>query len=308
MSIKIQLFIVILTIIGPILAAEVPEWCKKLPRPVYKNLKRVDVAGEKWFEIYEVHPGVFALYGPRQYEEVISYLIVGNKQALLLDTGMGITSIRKVVSALTSLPVIVLNSHTHPDHIGGNYEFNNIFGVDTGYTKNNARGYHDPEMKAWVKPPNICGDLPSGFKPDAYQIPAFHIQRSVKDQQVIDLGNRKLEILLTPGHTPDALCLLDAENKLLFTGDTFYLGPIYLFAAETDFEEYQKSVDRLAKLSDRLELLLPSHNIPVASPVYLKKLQDAVNAVKKGTVKGVRTKDGLQEYTFDGFSVLLRGS
>src|SRR5207245_367208 len=103
-----------------------PDWCKAFPRPEYKALQRV-LPDEPWFEVYKVSPGVFAIYEPHQAEETISYLIVGTKQALLFDTGMGIGNIRKVVTQLTSRPVVVLNSHTHDDHVGGNWQFPFIF-------------------------------------------------------------------------------------------------------------------------------------------------------------------------------------
>ncbi len=99
---------------------EKPEWCKPLPRPEYAQLKRL-LPEEPWFEVYKVAPGTFAIYEPHQSEEVISYLIVGQKQAMLFDTGMGIGNIKRIVSRLTSLPVVVLNSHTHDDHVGGNW-------------------------------------------------------------------------------------------------------------------------------------------------------------------------------------------
>jgi len=82
---------------------EKPEWCKPLPRPEYAQLKRL-LPDDPWFEVYKVAPGTFAIYEPHQSEEVISYLIVGQKQALLFDTGMGIGNIHKIVSRLTSLP------------------------------------------------------------------------------------------------------------------------------------------------------------------------------------------------------------
>ena len=87
---------------------EIPEWCRALPRPEYKALERV-LPNEPWFEVYKVRPGVLAIYEPHQAEEVFSYLIVGTKQALLFDTGMGIADIRRIVSRLTSRPVVVLN-------------------------------------------------------------------------------------------------------------------------------------------------------------------------------------------------------
>src|SRR5712664_3378070 len=73
---------------------KIPEWCRALPRPEYKTLDRVSIT-DPWFEVYKVAPGVFAIYEPHQSEEVISYLIIGHKQAVLFDTGMGISDIRK---------------------------------------------------------------------------------------------------------------------------------------------------------------------------------------------------------------------
>ena len=107
-----------------------PEWCRDLPRPAYSKLEHVN-APDKWFEVYRIRPGIFAIYEPHQQEEVISYLIVGTKQALLFDTGMGISNIKKVVEGLTQLPVSVINSHTHNDHVSDNWRFNRIYGMDT---------------------------------------------------------------------------------------------------------------------------------------------------------------------------------
>src|SRR5690242_2915013 len=120
----------------------IPEWCKPLPRPEYRTLLRIPVS-DPWFEVYRVAPGTFAIYEPHQAEEVISYLIIGTKQALLFDTGMGIADIHKVVRQLTSRPVVVLNSHTHNDHVGGNSLFPFVFGMDTAFTRANAKGSRD---------------------------------------------------------------------------------------------------------------------------------------------------------------------
>jgi glyoxylase-like metal-dependent hydrolase (beta-lactamase superfamily II) len=201
------------------------EWCRHLPRPEYKALERVPVRSD-WFEVYRVRPGVFALYEPHQAEEVISYLIGGSRKALLFDTGMGIASIRGVVRQLTRLPVTVLNSHTHYDHVGGNREFSEILGMDTAFTRERAaKGYFNEVMRTEVSPENLCGPLPKGFDPGAYHVPPFRIARTVRDGTVIDLGDRKLEVIAVPGHTPDSIALLDRGHRLLFTGDTLMWVP-----------------------------------------------------------------------------------
>jgi glyoxylase-like metal-dependent hydrolase (beta-lactamase superfamily II) len=280
-----------------------PDWCRELPRPEYKQLKRVEPS-LPWFEVYEVRKGVFAIYEPYQFEEVISYLILGSNRALLFDTGMGIGRISDVVAKLTRLPVMVLNSHTHFDHTGGNAEFAHILDPDTPFTRKNAEGQSNIFSRDALAPERICGKLPNGVRPDAYSIRPFHISEWVRDGQRLDLGNRELEIIFTPGHTPDSLCLFDRAHGLLFTGDTFYRGPIYLLTPETDFKMYAKSAARLAALRPAVKLLLPAHNVPVADPGYLEKLALAVQQVQSGNLKP-SLKEGRREYSFDGFSLLL---
>src|ERR1044071_6023175 len=101
---------------SPVLLSQtpMPDWCRALPRPEYKSIERVAIS-DPWFEVHRPAPGVFAIYEPHQAEETISYLVVGEKRALLFDTGMGISDLKKVILQLTKLPIVVLNSHTHDD-------------------------------------------------------------------------------------------------------------------------------------------------------------------------------------------------
>lgn len=289
-------------------AAQQAEWCRSLPRPAYSKLERVPTA-DPWFEVYKIRPGVFAIYEPYQLEEVISYLIIGGDKAgadkaLLFDTGMGISNIQAVVAGLTNLPVSVVNSHTHNDHVGDNWRFSDVYGMDTDFTRANARGSRE-DAQAELAPDEICGALPAGFDAKAYATKAFHITHWLHDGDTIDLGGRTLKVISTPGHTPDSIALLDEKNGLLFTGDTFYPGPIYLYRPETDLDAYVVSVQKLAAMAPRLQLLLPAHNVPVASPAYLSKVVTAMQQVRRGQVKPV-AKDGKHEYVFDGFSFLMR--
>jgi glyoxylase-like metal-dependent hydrolase (beta-lactamase superfamily II) len=176
--------------------------------------------------------------------------------------------------------------------------------MDTDFTRANARGSRE-DAQAELAPDEICGALPAGFDAKAYATKAFHITHWLHDGDTIDLGGRTLKVISTPGHTPDSIALLDEKNGLLFTGDTFYPGPIYLCRPETDLDAYVVSVQKLAAMAPRLQLLLPAHNVPVASPAYLSKVVTAMQQVRRGQVKPV-AKDGKHEYVFDGFSFLMR--
>ncbi|NDQ57228.1 MAG: MBL fold metallo-hydrolase [Acidipila sp.] len=280
-----------------------PDWCRQLPRPQYQKLVRVPSA-DPWFEVYRVAPGVFAIYEPHQFEEVISFVILGEKRATLFDTGLGIGDIKRVVLSLTSLPVVVLNSHTHNDHVGGNWEFSEIYGMDTDFTRINAKG-SSVDAQAELTPDSICGHLLAGFDAKSYSTRPFHITRSIHDGDTVDLGGRVLEVLAAPGHTPDAICLLDRKNGLLFTGDSFYAGPIWLYRPETDLDAYLHSVDRIAAMAPQLHLLLPSHNVPVDDPSQLPKLVAAIKKVRAGTVQPVTVGEGKVRYNVDGFVFLM---
>jgi len=281
-----------------------PDWCKALPRPEYKALQRV-LANEAWFEVYKPAPGVFAIYEPHQSEEVISYLIVGTKQALLFDTGMGIANIRAVVRQLTSRPVVVLNSHTHDDHVGGNWQFEFVYGMDTEFTRKNAKGSKD-DAQAEVAPGEICGELPKGFNPKTYATKPWKISRFIQNGFRINLGGRTVEVIATPGHTPDAISLLERANGLLFTGDTYYPAAIWLFRPETDFAAYRASIVKLAALAPELKMVLGAHNIPAAQPDVLAKLVTAFDAVRAGKIAPEPASPGKVLYKTEGITFLMK--
>jgi len=282
----------------------IPDWCKALPRPEYRALERVAVR-DPWFEVYKVAAGVFAIYEPHQAEETIGYLIVGEKRALLFDTGMGIRDVKNITAELTKLPIIVLNSHTHDDHVGGNWEFETVYGMDTEFTRTNAKGSRE-DAQAEITPDQICGDLPKGFDAKTYATKPWHISRFLHDGDTIELGGRTIEVLATPGHTPDAICILDRVNGLLFTGDTYYPAPIWLFRPETDLDAYEASVRRIAALAPQIKLVLGAHNIPVAQPSVLPRLVVATQSMRAGKGEVKPAGPGKELRSIDGFSFLLR--
>lgn len=283
--------------------AAIPDWCRALPRPEYKTLERVAVS-DPWFEVYKPVPGVFAIYEPHQWEETIGYLIVGEKRALLFDTGMGISDVKKITAELTKLPITVLNSHTHPDHVGGNWEFADVEGMDTDYTRNNAKGSREAAQHE-IAAGHICGTLPAGFDPKAYATRPWKIAGYIRDGSRFDLGGRTIEVLAVPGHTPDSIALLDRSNGLLFTGDTYYPATIYLTGPGTDLDAYATSVRKLAALAPQLKLVLGAHNIPVAQPSVLPRLAAAFASVRAGKVAATPEGPGYVVYKVDGFAFLM---
>jgi glyoxylase-like metal-dependent hydrolase (beta-lactamase superfamily II) len=295
----------LLSLVAPALAqSAVPEWCRALPRPEYKTLKRVPLH-DSWFEVYEVAPAVFAIYEPHQYEETISYLILGDKRAILFDTGMGIGDLKRVTAELTRLPVIVVNSHTHNDHVGDNWQFKTIYGLNTEFTRKNAQGSKQ-DAQSEITAGNICGELPPGFDAKAYATRPWKITHYIRDGDRIALGGRLLEVIATPGHTPDAICLLDRAHGLLFSGDTYYPATIWLYRPETDLDAYAASIRRLATLVPQLKMVLGAHNIPVASPAVLPRLVAAFAAVRAGKIAPDTTSQDEVSYQVGDISFRMK--
>jgi glyoxylase-like metal-dependent hydrolase (beta-lactamase superfamily II) len=274
-----------------------------LPRPEFKNWVRVPIT-DPWFEVYTISISVYAIYEPHQSEETISYLIVGHDKAILFDTGLGISDIKRVVWELTRVPVIVLNSHTHDDHVGGNWQFDTVLGMDTDFTRANAKGSRE-DAQAEIAPSEICGDLPKGFDAKSYATKPWKISRTIHDGEKIDLGGRTIEVLSTPGHTPDAISLLDRANGLLFSGDTYYPAAIWLYRPETDFPAYDQSIQRLATLVPQIKTVLGAHNLPVAPPSVLPTLVKAFADVRAGKATCKPVNDKQQLCTAYSISFLL---
>jgi glyoxylase-like metal-dependent hydrolase (beta-lactamase superfamily II) len=280
------------------------NWWDGLPRPEWSAFERIE-QDQDWFEVYRVADDVFAIYEPGQFEEVISFLITGDDRALLFDTGLGIGDMKRVVEQLTDLEVVVLNSHTHYDHIGGNHQFETIYGRETEYTRERAAGSPPEAVAKFLSDGWVWKPLPEDFVVEEYRSRPFRITHVVDEGDVIDLGGRRLEILSTPGHAPDAICLLDREQRILLTGDSFYLAPLYTHLEGSDFLDYADTAARLSGLADDIDAAMTSHNVPVVEPAYMTALGDAFAAIESGTADDFVMSDGYREYRFDGFSIIV---
>lgn len=291
------------TTAAPVAALAAPDFCAVLPRPGNAVLPAVPVISE-WFEVYEVADGVYALVEPYQYQETISYLITGARRAVLFDTGLGLVRLRPVVEQLTRLPVDVINSHTHYDHVGGNAEFNSILALDTPYTRANMAGFGAENLVTEVAPEAFCHEPPAGADKANFHTRPWQATRFVGDGEVLDLGGRQVEILQVPGHTPDALALFDRANGLLWTGDTYYDGGLWLFVAETDLDLYAHSLERLLALLPEVTWLLPAHNVARVSPEKLEAVPPALAKVRSGKLTGKKEEWQTLVFEVDGVTIV----
>jgi len=282
-----------------------PDWRDKLPRPVYASLERV-ASSQWWFEVYKLPGNVFAIYEPYQFEEALSYLVTGDKRAILIDTGTGIGDLKKLVDGLTDLPVTVVNTHTHYDHVGNDAQFTDIAVFNNADCVNRLiAGVSSENLQKNIRPALLRKGLPEDFDPETWEIPPVEPTYLLDDGTIIDLGGRTLEVIYTPGHAPGEICLLDRDNRILFTGDMFFPGPLYAFGGDVNLDEYTASVKKLTARLDEYDYLCPGHNEPWVKSDVIPRVGAAFDDILQG--KGDYREDGgVRRYFFRGFDILIR--
>ena len=238
---------------------------------------------DDYFAVEDIGDGVFAIGEPRYYQQNYSYLILGNARALLFDSGSGTRDISPVVASLTQLPLTVMVSHLHFDHLGGIAPFHHIAMIDLPLTRADV---HDGLFTP--------GRYEFGGIADKRVRPSFPVAEWIKPGGTIDLGGRSLTVLSTPGHTPSSVSLYDADHRLLFTGDYIYPTTIYAFGPGASMSAYHQTAQHLLSTIPANVRLWTAHccraNEGVAAPWLtmkdLKDLDDAMLKVKAGEETG----------------------
>ena len=231
-----------------------------------------------WFTVKEILPKVWVI---DDHRAVNIYLIEGTDSSLLVDTGTGAADLFSLVKKLTDKPLIVVNTHGHSDHAGGDYQFDKIYlnAADSSA----ARLCTSPASRAEAAKDMLRGAVPG--KDDLYNYKEKSPKMiAIKDGRIFKLGGRQLEVIATPGHTKGSICLLDKVDKLLFSGDNDNTA-VWLFLPEsTPLTVYLKTLRSLAGRISEFDTLLPGHGIPKKSNFILDQIE-CVKSILNGTCK-----------------------
>ncbi len=198
------------------------------------------------------------------------FLLAGKEKALLIDTGMTGIDTEEHIRRHTALPFMLLNTHADRDHIAGNSRFSEFY-------------MHPSEAAFYRNVQNGNGKM----------IPVF-------GGDTIDLGDRVLEIIHLPGHTPGSITVLDRKNRCLIGGDPIQEdGDIYMFGAHRDMQAYIASLRRLDLRTD-FDFIYPSHSKEKVGRAAIPLLAEGAQRILSGEIEGKeQERHGRKILSFD---------
>jgi glyoxylase-like metal-dependent hydrolase (beta-lactamase superfamily II) len=258
---------------------------------------------QDWFEVWEAEPGVFVIQEPLHVENVKSYLVAGDERAVAIDTGMGVGDFGAIVRDLTSLPVSVINSHAHWDHVGSNWQFNEV-AIHRSEAEALIAGRTNADIRRKIGPHDLKGPLPPGVSLDTVEIRPDRATALLEGGEWIELGGRALEVIHTPGHSPGGIVLVDRDARVMFSTDVVYAGVLYAQFADSDLDEYVETLKRLVPIAVTLRALYPSHHETPVDPGVIEVMLAAMEEVRDGR-RADESDGGTARHVFDGFSILV---
>lgn len=196
-------------------------------------LARGEMVDDYW-AVEKLDAATYAIGEPRYYQGNYAYLLIGKKRALLFDSGSGTRDISHVIAELTKLPVTVIPSHLHYDHLGGIEPFDSVAMIDIPETRADVT-----DGRLEVGRYDYLGFI------DGREAPYVRVTEWLKPGARIDLGGRTVELLHTPGHTAQSVSLYDPAGHRLFSGDFIYPTTLYASLPGGSLSAYQRSASKL---------------------------------------------------------------
>ncbi len=213
------------------------------------------ISADKWYQVKRLDDDVTAISEPfiQEFYRCNIWHVRGRDRDMLVDSGMGVVSLREYVPLVTERDLIAVASHTHFDHIGCHHEFE-------------CRAVHSAEADLLANPtrqntladPYVTDDIfdallpPEPYCSTCYAVKKAPATRILEDGDKIDLGDRVFEVIHTPGHSPGGIALYEKATEILFSGDILYDGPLIEDTYHSNAGDYLASMERLLKIPARI--------------------------------------------------------
>lgn len=212
------------------------------------------VHAENWYETRTVGDGVTYICEPhiKEYYRCNIWHVRGRDRDVLVDSGMGVVSLRQHVPVLTGRPCLAVASHTHFDHVGCHHEFEQCLVHPAEADILSAPTRENTLTGLYVSDEIFTALPPEPYVSQEYRVNAVRSPQLIRDGDVVDLGDRHFRVLHTPGHSPGGICLFEDASGILFSGDIIYDGPLIEDAYHSDPDDYIRSMRRLLDVPVRV--------------------------------------------------------
>ena len=220
---------------------------------------------ERWFEQDTIDDGVVRIREPHvdPFLQANLFLVRGRDRDALIDTGLGLASLRTELVDLFERPVVAAATHRHFDHTGGLHEFDEVVvhrgdaeavANAEGFASLQMEDYPPEELSGYDPPASLLTALPrTGYDLAAYRVEPVTPTRIVDEGDLVELGDRTLTILHLPGHTPGEIGLWEEATRTLFSGDCVYESGVLLDELpESNVADYVRSMERLRDVPARI--------------------------------------------------------
>jgi glyoxylase-like metal-dependent hydrolase (beta-lactamase superfamily II) len=238
---------------------------------------------ENWYSVRRLDDDVTYICEPhiQEFYRCNIWHVRGRDRDMLIDSGMGVVSLREWVPLVTERDLIAVASHTHFDHIGCHHEFE-------------CRAVHSAEADLLASPtrentlaePYVSDDIFDALPPEPYCSKCYSVKRApatrlLEGGDIIDLGDRQFEVIHTPGHSPGGIALYEKATEILFSGDLLYDGPLIEDAYHSNASDYYASMERLLRL--KVRLVHGGHYPSFSGERYRELITDWLKAKQKTT-------------------------
>lgn len=191
-------------------------------------------------------------------------LVIGKKKVLLFDTGFGIDNMSEAVKTITTLPLLVIASHGHIDHIGGSNQFHQVFLSKEDMPILNA--YNDELITQWIR----------SYPNESMKEFSTHNWKNIYPLNFdsFDLGNRKCMIIPLYGHTKGSIGIYIPDLKLLLSGDALTPVMCLNFTNHLSKEIQYETLNKLQQLD--FDYYLTSHHNEMFKKSMIQKLMNCI--------------------------------